>query len=391
MIKGTSGLSFFLIFINVQVLSQGLTSNTGGRVSYVHKIEDRVYVQTRNTGSKKKLFVNNVAIDSSALRFEEFIILNHSKKVFGYNISGDHTKVCFYSIENNFLRKEAEIEKITILSNQCLLSDNILASRSTKIYLINPVSWTVVELVDISKYSGSYEILEVIVSPGNNLLLVEYGNDIDGGRDVYGYLVYDLSARKIEDRTQAFQSILPPKGNIGISWGFSGLITSVDNKYLFANTDRSLSGDQEDEIILDSAFDFVAQALAKDIYVKGRNIANGKTVSYNVSSEIEQGQVILEYFSKFELESAFHKIYYNSALSEGDLKGLKKPELELLKNFVFAKHNYKFDNEYYQAYFNLFEFYNAEEKRLSRTKEVNHLLTEADKKNLALLTRALSK
>ncbi|MBL6445366.1 YARHG domain-containing protein [Fulvivirga sp. 29W222] len=61
-----------------------------------------------------------------------------------------------------------------------------------------------------------------------------------------------------------------------------------------------------------------------------------------------------------------------------DLNKLNEEDLSILKNVVFAKHNYGFSSEFYQAYFNLFHFYNTDEKRKNRTKDILGLLTKSD-------------
>jgi hypothetical protein len=66
-------------------------------------------------------------------------------------------------------------------------------------------------------------------------------------------------------------------------------------------------------------------------------------------------------------------------------------ELDILRNTVFARYNYKFNSEFYQAYFNYYGFYRSEEKRRNRVKNVDHLLTASDKNNLRLIAQASKK
>jgi hypothetical protein len=83
-----------------------------------------------------------------------------------------------------------------------------------------------------------------------------------------------------------------------------------------------------------------------------------------------------------------YKAYNDTALSQQDIEGLGKYELGILRNLIFAKHNFSFESEFYQAYFNLYCFYNTKEMRSTRSKDVNSNLSEADKANIQLITHA---
>ncbi len=78
-------------------------------------------------------------------------------------------------------------------------------------------------------------------------------------------------------------------------------------------------------------------------------------------------------------------------LYKEELAQMNMYDLNVLKNMIYAIHNYKFDDEYYQAYFNTFVFYSDESMRKSRLTEVSSLLTPADKQNLTIINEALEK
>ncbi|MCB9002687.1 MAG: YARHG domain-containing protein, partial [Bacteroidales bacterium] len=86
-----------------------------------------------------------------------------------------------------------------------------------------------------------------------------------------------------------------------------------------------------------------------------------------------------------KLDIAMYKAYNDTLLTNDEVAGFGKYELGILRNLIFAKHNYDFSTEFYQAYFNLYAFYNNEEMRKTRTKDVNGKLTETDKANLKLI------
>jgi hypothetical protein len=164
--------------------------------------------------------------------------------------------------------------------------------------------------------------------------------------------------------------------------------------------------------IMDRHFNYIGDALPNngevggDINVSGGvNIQNDKIKNYFLRSqtdtkdtivkrrsfEIDYKRVIVPYKFNPVLEMAMYKAYENNLLTQNDIKGLEKYELSILRNLIFAKYNYAFKSEFYQAYFNLFEFYGDYYKRNARVKDVSNKLTEADKTNLKLIQDAESK
>jgi hypothetical protein len=126
--------------------------------------------------------------------------------------------------------------------------------------------------------------------------------------------------------------------------------------------------------------------------INGINIQNSKILCYYVNCKIEDNkEVIIPYKFIPELDLAMYKAYNNTTLTKEDLKGFGEYELGILRNLIFAKHNYDFSSEFYQAYFNLYAFYNTPEMRNSRTKDMNGKLTGADKANLGLIKKAGAK
>ncbi|MDR2065463.1 MAG: YARHG domain-containing protein [Prevotellaceae bacterium] len=91
---------------------------------------------------------------------------------------------------------------------------------------------------------------------------------------------------------------------------------------------------------------------------------------------------------KFTLafDKALYDIYHNTLLEKIAIENFDEWELDKLKNMIFAKHGYQFQSEYLQAFYNLFDFYN----HITKTNDVNALLTPEDKKNLELI-KQLSK
>jgi len=139
-----------------------------------------------------------------------------------------------------------------------------------------------------------------------------------------------------------------------------------------------------DAIVFNKKFQNIGKILYRQNTIKGFKINNGvRKGNYYKSFLEDHTQMCILDNLEILREFALFKIYNDEFIE--NIENLSLDNLNLLKNMVFAKHNYKFDNEYYQAYFNLYNFYSLEEKRKIRTKDVNHLLTKVDKVNLKLI------
>ncbi len=68
-------------------------------------------------------------------------------------------------------------------------------------------------------------------------------------------------------------------------------------------------------------------------------------------------------------------------LKEKDLKNLKKLELEIIRNTIYARHGYSFKNKIYHQFFDDVDWY------VPVTDNVSGQLTNIEKVNIALLTR----
>lgn len=357
-------------------------------IVYISNIDSFEYKQLNPSRSKKRLFVNQIAIDSTRLAFSDLIIVKGLKGLIGVRELSGQSKLNFFSINQRTIKKEVETDLYDVLSDRWVVQENILIKKNKKLYKINPNTWQISELTNIAKHSNDHDFQEIMPSSDGKKILIQYGEDVGGGRDIYGILEYDFETSVVKDRTEDFRKVLPTDNITAMPIEF--ILKRQDENHLYIET---LDGDPniiKDDWVLDNGFRIVGKCLSKRTYAEGLNIEKGKIISYNVSSETDRGNVIIKYHSSYELEREFYKIYNDTLLTLTEVK-FKKSQLELLKNFVFAKHNYKFESDYYQAYFNLFEFYNSEEKRKTRVKDVNPLLTNNDKQNLALITGALKR
>jgi hypothetical protein len=105
-------------------------------------------------------------------------------------------------------------------------------------------------------------------------------------------------------------------------------------------------------------------------------------------NETDGNNVLIPFIPNPYREKALYEIYENIELKAEDLKQLDAFDLRILRNMIFAKHNYAFKDKFLQAYFNLYGFYGYDEKQKSRVTDINKLLTPADNKNLELIRQA---
>ena len=68
-------------------------------------------------------------------------------------------------------------------------------------------------------------------------------------------------------------------------------------------------------------------------------------------------------------------------LTEKDLKNLRKLDLQILRNTIFARHGYTFKKKNYRQFFNPVEWY------VPVTNNIDGQLTDIEKKNIKLLER----
>ncbi len=126
--------------------------------------------------------------------------------------------------------------------------------------------------------------------------------------------------------------------------------------------------------------------------IYGINIQDNDIKHYFLLSDLDsKNKVIVPYKFIPQLDLAMYKAHQNEKLTKEDIKGLDLYALGILRNSIFAKYNYAFSSEFYQAYFNLFAFYNHYEKKGKRTKNVNDKLTTTDKANVAFILNAEKK
>lgn len=145
--------------------------------------------------------------------------------------------------------------------------------------------------------------------------------------------------------------------------------------------------------IIDANYNYFSGILPKHISINGFVIRDNEIKKLLVVTVVERPDrfgrnpsVLIPFNPCPFLEKAMYEIYNNVLLASSDVDRFNRFELRLIRNMVFAKHNYKFNDEFLGAYFNLYSFYRY--TRVERLTDINHLLTDADKANLALIRAA---
>lgn len=108
-----------------------------------------------------------------------------------------------------------------------------------------------------------------------------------------------------------------------------------------------------------------------------------KWKSVNTYDTLENGKI--ETYENRAFRSSSDKIFKLNAstvlLKENELKNLKKLDLEIIKNTIFARHGYAFKNQTYRQFFDPVEWY------VPVFNNVDKDLTETENTNIKLLDR----
>lgn len=120
--------------------------------------------------------------------------------------------------------------------------------------------------------------------------------------------------------------------------------------------------------MLDPNSDLVDWTNSKN-FVEKYTDDDGKTESYTTSKNRSASDAV------FKLNASKQK------LTEKDIKNLRKLDLEIIKNAVFARHGYSFKKETYRNFFEQTDWY------IPVSNNVDNELSPMEKENVALLNR----
>ena len=307
--------------------------------------------------------------------------------------------------------------------NSCLVFLNIYPDSLNRLRLYNITKFKYVELgtynnvwighnqsyiylsenEDISKYTDSYDS--------------RYGElDIGGKRhNIYSYNIFTKKKDflyRLEDHSDDLYSILWVVGfdncdTLLFDLGEIGAGSSYESKriFLFDKKKKEIIDTIKtittlymptyfsnfvvlnNEKLFDQNLNFISTIPSISLIKEGHIIKNNKIQYYIAESrDYNRKSIYVNFPDNINFILAASDIYDNKKLSRERLKELNQYDLWLLKNFVFARHQYKFDNPYLQSFYKIFYFYGFKTKF---TKNIS--LTPIDKQNLKIILEARKK
>lgn len=297
---------------------------------------------------------------------------------------------------------------------------NLYKGNRYPLYAFSPQTKTSKLLYDFAgKVDEEYGIGDFIYLKGKNKLLIMATSAEPGLILDVKYFILDLKKLQVEDVTFHFNKLTElPQGKFKDHPGSKyfyfepryksyynditdtiAYIQAANYYGAFLNKKTGLMDPvmyPQDMFVVNNEYQIIDRVLTRESgLLDGSGMyavyEKDKKKSILTRSQTDSASCYFNIAIKYPLEKAFYNIYYNKELSDKDLQGFDQYELLLLKNFIYAKYNYKFSNPFYEAYYNTFTFYHdfqtwdAGKKKLERRKKVNKYFTKEDSKNLALI------
>ncbi|MDA3891177.1 MAG: YARHG domain-containing protein [Salinivirgaceae bacterium] len=360
----------------------------------LQKKVDKALRRKKADNKTSYIFFNGEPIDSTGIRFSSYPFLI-GKEICFYH--GKQDEIYGYIPEERLEVKSGDMQNLNY-------HRNFITTRvDDKIFLVNSSFSEYVEEMDVKEFvnkevtlGGDYESLASYYK----LCDIEYAlikatcNISCWDYEVYIYNLANKEYKRID-------WISKGEGVPGVKFGI--VLSNRESTYCLAYIVNSNDSNKNGEWLLDDQLNPISKTLSKhqirfDGYngnlnkdynfpkVAGVNYKQDQIDFYYLSVVLDNKDVVfVPYDLNVSLELLLYNAYHNRILTKEDLKGFGEYEFGIIRNLIFAKYNYDFTSEFYQAYFNLFAFYNAPEMRKSRTKDVNSKLTEADKANLELI------
>lgn len=396
-----------VVFFQINGISQARVINDTTRLFKVFDIDNhqkavRFYsILNEQTFYIKKNAENNLYYlmrDSTAVDSVESQILE-------YNFTPEHSAILAYSNDSKskiyyeINLANSNIEKLYDIDQEILgkYKDIYIVGQHqkaryidempyiSKVGIYSPLAKGVIKEINLSNYlSESEGVVQALMFEEKGLVLFVTALCYADGCENYKYILYSFDDNNL---IKAVNSVVTNPSRI-----IPG--TSGDN--FFINQEHDYRNLYVSSVNLDT-YDTV---LNRNINVIGKALWDENKMAYFFESKLDskkhswqtkEKRVVIPAKVDLSLEKTISKIYHNRKLEVNVLSEFSLYDLLLLKNMIFAKHNYAFDNPYYQAYFNLYSFYNTNEMRKARIKDVNNKLTEADKINLAQIKKVLQK
>jgi hypothetical protein len=356
----------------------------------------RTYYKPRMHEERQRLqYLNSNPIDSSGVSFRYYPRLVEDL-LYSSEYDRQTKKTMLYNIDLQHHRLNPLLESDVFLPKEGIWSDKSDGKVNGVVLKYLPDENKVIEFNDLSEFFSYEEISglgdQICRTVGLNQFTVLVETCVfDGG--IYDFKYYLVTSKEVGPLNfSALQADVETltvdeeelfRLNFYFSHSeFEFLMASVDYGNLPDHTDLIFSKDLKDTTHI------IQKHQPWEII--GENIQGGKNQFFYLRSKLDDGKkIIVSYKIEERFEKTAHQIFKGQVISKDQLKTFNEDQLAVLKNLVFAKHNYGFNSEFYQAYFNLFKFYNDEKKRASRTKDMTDLLTEADLSNLETIKKSL--
>lgn len=369
------------------------------KIVYLYSINDTTYIiKSKQIDVSKELYLvykKDIIIDTININFEQIY--------FNPNIHG-----VLYILNKNILFEynilSNKLSKCKIINEnkpEALLNDGFLYYKE---HYINEIPYAFFEMYSLTT--------------GNKDNLIKYKMSELYGNTNYTYagLYYSTSSRIILVLTGL------DVGEGGLGEPFKGYIINLKNQYHkelvesdsfklrylykinpFDDVDYYRAYYEKDDTygnpvvvknyVMNSNYALIRLTNPKIAFdIKGYSYINNQINGTYITSSTDRfnDKVVIK-INNAERFDYIQNMIFNDKPITGRLDSLTNGDLETLKYFIFAKHNQKFDDEYYQAYFNTFVFYSDESMRKSRLSDVFSLLTETDNKNLEIINMQLLK
>jgi len=297
-------------------------------------------------------------------------------------------RIYYDSVEKEKLNKKLITEEDYAVSSQ--------NPFNKKLYRLNPYTGLKEKLIcDLDLiYKDSIRLFEldqiqILYELNEDNILIETGYCEHGGCEHINYFICDTRSGSVKRLHHIYRREYDNATN-DLIFFYS------DNKQKYHLGEYGDYGVRNEEhkgyFIFDGDLKVISRALPRYAENIGFNYVKGKIDSYNIKSRLDdERKVIVPYKLDFSLERSMLRIHDDQLMLPEDVRLLDSYAGNILKNFVYAKHNFKFIDIFYEAYFNLFDFYGNDSKKISRLTNVDKLLTPMDSKNLEIINGALNK
>lgn len=345
------------------------------RNNFMTSISDEKTVKNLDIVSNNEIFYNNKFVYLLGNSFlscnkakEEFVILRFDGLKGLFQELNKNDSIIYQAINQNSLFGYFE-------------SDNFI----DQIYMYSLDNNTI-EKLNIDNLEGVFEIY--YLKKTNSLLIGSAIHDADIVLDLE-YSNYSINKKELRTVTAKFKDALKSYYKTDDDFFNIGIISNYFN---FQNDRIYINAHEYLTPVLSDNFSFLYETITLDADILGPVLQNDtlSALLYHARTENHESYVIPFDFSP-SFEKCMGLVYKDQVIDKDLLTGFDKVKLSILKNLVFARHNYGFKNPYYQAFFNLFAFYHNPAAARSRLSDVSDLLTESDNLNLALINETLKK